>query len=400
MRLSVVQLEALLRDQESDLVERKETEKKGDEIRQAICAFANDLPNHRLAGVIFVGVRDDGTHAGTKLTDELLLILANMRDDGNIVPLPTMSVERVRLSIGEVAAVVVEPADAPPVRYRGRVWIRVGPRRAIASAQDERILNEKRRFRDLPFDLHPISFATLTDLNLGFFRDTYLPAAIASDVLAQNERSLEQQLASIRCVTVDIPPVPTVLGGLLAAKDVGYLIPGAYVQFLRIAGTHLTDTVADRLEIYATVPELLRRIEEKLESHNRQSVDFTSTPVERRQALYPRVALEQLMRNAVLHRNYEGTRSPIRVTWYDDRLEILSPGGPYGRVTLHNLGQPGVNDYRNLYLAEAMANLGFVQKFGFGISLAQAELKKNGNPPAEFDKSNESHILVILRPPT
>ena len=400
MRLSVADLESLLKDQENDLVERKETEKKGDEIRQAICAFANDLPDHRRSGVIFVGVRDNGTNVGTKVTDEMLLTLAAMRDDGNIVPLPTMSVERVQLSIGEVAVVVVEPADAPPARYKGRVWIQVGPRRAIASAQDERILNEKRRYRDLPFDLHPISFATLADLNLGFFRDTYLPAAIASDVLAQNGRSLDQQLASVRCVTIDDPPVPTVLGGLLAAKDVGYLIPGAYVQFLRIAGTQLTDAVADRLEIYATVPELLRRIEEKLESHNRLSVDFTSASVERRHALYPRVALEQLMRNAILHRNYEGTRSPIRVTWYDDRLEILSPGGPYGRVTLQNIGQPGINDYRNPYLAEAMANLGFVQKFGVGISLAQGELRKNGNPPAEFDKSNESHILVILRPPT
>ena len=70
MRLSVVELEALLKDQESDLVERKETDKKGEEIRQAICAFANDLPDHRGPGVIFVGVRDNGTHAGTKVTDE------------------------------------------------------------------------------------------------------------------------------------------------------------------------------------------------------------------------------------------------------------------------------------------------------------------------------------------
>ena len=115
--------------------------------------------------------------------------------------------------------------------------------------------------------------------------------------------------------------------------------------------------------------------------------------------MYPLAALQQLVRNAVLHRTYEGTRSPIRITWYDDRLEILSPGGPFGRVTPQNLGQPGINDYRNPYLAEVMANLGFVQKFGVGISLAQAELKKNGNPPADFSHSNDSHVLVILRPP-
>jgi ATP-dependent DNA helicase RecG len=42
----------------------------------------------------------------------------------------------------DVAVVLVQPADAPPVRFKGTVWIRVGPRRAIASPQEERILAE------------------------------------------------------------------------------------------------------------------------------------------------------------------------------------------------------------------------------------------------------------------
>ena len=45
-----------------------------------------------------------------------------------------------------MAVITVLPADSTPVRYRGRIRIRIGPRRGIASAQDERILNEKRRY--------------------------------------------------------------------------------------------------------------------------------------------------------------------------------------------------------------------------------------------------------------
>ncbi|PDV99674.1 AlbA family DNA-binding domain-containing protein [Candidatus Chloroploca asiatica] len=55
----------MLTDLESDLVERKET-LRGDApttVRQAICAFANDLPGYGRAGVIFIGARDDGTTA-------------------------------------------------------------------------------------------------------------------------------------------------------------------------------------------------------------------------------------------------------------------------------------------------------------------------------------------------
>ena len=55
------ELEALLADAESDLVERKETfaGTTPKTLRQAICAFANDLPGHRRPGVVFVGARDD-----------------------------------------------------------------------------------------------------------------------------------------------------------------------------------------------------------------------------------------------------------------------------------------------------------------------------------------------------
>jgi ATP-dependent DNA helicase RecG len=73
------------------------------------------------------------------------------------------------------------------------------------------------------------------------------------------------------------------------------------------------------------------------------------------------------------------------VTWFKDRIEVLSPGGPFGNVTIENFGQPGIADYRNPHLAEAMRNLGYVQRFGVGIQIAKAELQKNGNPDLEFN---------------
>jgi len=88
------ELELLLQELESDRTERKESVSDGDKIRQAICAFANDLPNHRQPGVVFVGVDDYGRCAGQPITDQLLLTLSNMRSDGNILPLPSMTVQK------------------------------------------------------------------------------------------------------------------------------------------------------------------------------------------------------------------------------------------------------------------------------------------------------------------
>ncbi|MGH8885752.1 MAG: AlbA family DNA-binding domain-containing protein, partial [Egibacteraceae bacterium] len=144
------ELERLLVDLESDRVERKPSLAEKDKICQAICAFANDLPNHRKPGVVFVDVGDDGTPTGLAITDELLRNLGGIRSDGNILPLPVLTVGKRTLRGVDVAAVLVDPSDAPPVRYRGRVWIRVGPRRAVASAEEERRLAEKRRAGDLP----------------------------------------------------------------------------------------------------------------------------------------------------------------------------------------------------------------------------------------------------------
>jgi ATP-dependent DNA helicase RecG len=80
--LSQEELLDLFRLAESDRVERKESLAQDDRVRQAICAFANDLPDHRRPGVLFIGQRDDGTCAGLQVDDQLLVRLGGYRSDG------------------------------------------------------------------------------------------------------------------------------------------------------------------------------------------------------------------------------------------------------------------------------------------------------------------------------
>ena len=271
------QLTALLDDIESDLVERKKSW-KGDapeKGRQAVCAFANDLPDHRRPGVLFVGVEDDGTPSNLAITDELLRTLSDIRTDGNTLPPPSIMVEKRILKGAEIAVVTVEPSDSPPVKYKGRIWIRVGPRRAVASAQEERILNEKRRYRDIPFDAQPLPSCDLSALSRLLFEQEYLPNAVAPDILAANDRSYEQKLASCRMIASVDDPTPTILGVLVLGISPRDWIPGAYIQFLRIDGTAIHDPVRDEALIDGTLEQLLRRIDEKIDAHNRSAVDIT-----------------------------------------------------------------------------------------------------------------------------
>ncbi len=400
-RLTDNELEVLLDDLEPDRAERKEswTGEAPEKGPQAICAFANDLPDHKHPGVLFVGVDDNGTPKNIAVTDQLLLTLADLKTNGNILPPPTMTLEKRVLKGCEVAVVTVWPADAPPVRFKGRIWIRTGPRRGIASAQDERILNEKRRYRDRHFEAHPVSPCTLADLSRVTFENDYLPNAVAADVLAANARSYEQRLASCGMISSVDESIPTVLGLLCLGTSPRTWISGAYIQFLRIRGTKLSDQVTDELEISGTISDILRRLDEKLTAHLTTSVNFTSQDKEVRSSPYPLVALQQLSRNAVMHRTYENTSAPVRFYWFEDRIEISNPGGPYGIITAENFGKPGYADYRNPQLASALKILGYAQRFGAGISIAREALAKNGNPPAIFEIEQNFIAVTIPKVP-
>lgn len=383
---------------EADRVEFKES-LAGDaptRVREAICAFANDLAGHEKPGLVFVGVKDDGTIGHLAVTDRLLQQLAAMKTDGNIVPPPSLTVAKHTLQGKEVAVVAVQPSNSPPVRFKGAIHVRIGPRRGIATAQDERILNEKRRYGDRPFDLQPIPTASLSDLNLTQFEHEYLTAAFSDEILAANDRSLHEQLAATKMIVAADQPTATVLGILAIGKNPQDFLPGAYVQFLRIHGNEYADEIIDAQEIRGAIPELLRQLEEKLTAHNRIAVDVTTSYLEQRTELYPMEALHQITRNAVMHRTYEGTNAPVHVYWFNDRIEVLSTGGAFGSVTIESFGEPGLVDYRNPNLADAMKTLGFVQRFGLGIPIAKQQLAAAGHPKPEFEIS-DNFVRVTVK---
>jgi ATP-dependent DNA helicase RecG len=386
------ELMTMVRDLESDRVERTAAVRDTDKFAQAVCAFANDLPNHRKPGYLLVGVNDDGSLSGLRVTDQLQQNLAALRSDGNIQPLPAMVVSRIALETGEVAVVEVQPSDLPPVRYKGQVWIRIGPRKGIANEQEERLLSERRVSYARSFDASPCPEATLADLALGMF-DGYRREAIAAEVVAANNRSVEEQLASLRFFDLR-RGCPTMAGLLLFGKNPRYFLPGAYVQYLELPGTALAEAPSDNAEIGGDLLSVLRELDTRLRAKITATLEPVSALREKRVADYPEWAVRELLLNAVMHRDYQ-SNTPVRFYWFSDRIEIQSPGGLYGEVTPETLTRR--NSYRNPVVAEAMKALGYVNRFGYGIQRAQALLLEGGNPPPEFVFEDPQTVLVIIR---
>lgn len=121
------ELEKLLLDLENSRVERTISTTGTDKFGEAICAFCNDFPDSQQPGYLIIGARDNGSLCGLKVTDELLKNIAGIRSDGNIQPQPAIVIDKFTFPDGDLLVAEVQPSNFPPVRYKGKVWIRVGP---------------------------------------------------------------------------------------------------------------------------------------------------------------------------------------------------------------------------------------------------------------------------------
>lgn len=323
------QLSSLLIDLESDRVERTTSTGKTDKFGEAICAFANDLSHHRQPGYLLIGVKDNGQLSGLTVTDELLKNLGAIRSDGNVLPQPVMNVARFGFDDGDIAVVEVVPSDLPPVRYKGRVWIRVGPRRAIASEQEERILTERRVASARSFDARHCSESKLNDLALGQF-EAYRHQAVDLETITANQRSIDQQLASLHFFNPE-QHCPTYAGILLFGKNPRYFLPGAYVQYLQLPGADLTDLPEDQTEISGDLPSVLRELAFRTRTLTQNRLQSTHGFQEKILPDYPEWALRELLMNAVMHRDYD-SNTPVRFYVFSDHIEIMNPGGLYGEA--------------------------------------------------------------------
>lgn len=384
------ELAALLSDIESDRSERTRSLTKTDKFGEAICAFANDLPNSGKPGYLFVGATESGRATGDPITDQLLQALAAIRADGNLLPAPTVNVAKRTLGGGDIAVVEVLPSELPPVRYKGVVWVRVGPRRGRATEADERVLSERRASLARTWDARACARADLSDLMLALF-EAYRIEAIDSDVLEENHRELTDQLASLRFWDRRSSR-PTNAAIILFGKDSLEYAPGAYVQYVRYEGEDAASDILRERRLSGDLLSVLRELgslaDELVESRLIDATGARETTV----YAYPPAALRETFVNAIVHRDYE-SNAPTRILQFEDRIEIHNPGGLYGDVRPEDF--PGETAYRNPVIAEAARNLGFVNRFGRGVPRTQAAMAKNGSPPAQFQPT-ERHFLVVL----
>jgi ATP-dependent DNA helicase RecG len=156
---------------------------------------------------------------------------------------------------------------------------------------------------------------------------------------------------------------PTAAGLLLFGADPQRWFPQADILAARFSGRTVTNAFI-RQTIRGTLTEQLHAVELFLRDHLRESVRLEGMQAKRRLE-YPLEAVRELVVNAVSHRDYSIAGDDIRLFLFSDRLEVQSPGGLPGPVTVDNILDARFS--RNPVIVQVLADLGYNERLGYGL---------------------------------
>ena len=227
---------------------------------------------------------------------------------------------------------------------------------------------------------------------MSLIKKDFLPKAVAEDILTEDKRSIEEQLASLGFFDLRYN-CPTIGAIILFGNNPERYVHGSYIQYVRFKGKDRAGDIIHEFKFDGNLCTSLLKIDTFIETSVSVKRPIpVSVLREEIVSRYPYWATRELLMNAIMHRDYD-SNAPIQFYEYDDRVEIQNPGGLYGKVSPTNF--PNVSDYRNPFIAEAMKVLGYVNRFSRGVYRVQKELQENGNGKAIFDFSFRTAFKVV-----
>ena len=248
-------------------------------------------------------------------------------------------------------------------------------------------------------DLAPCEGASLDDLNptlIDAYRQELERRRPNSPQIQQ--ASTELLLGIGAAVKVKRRLRPTLAGMLFFGSDPQRFYPGLSITFVHFPGTTTTTDESDgRLyldnrEFTGVIPVLLENarvaVYEKL-SKRAVLRGFVRQDVPE----YPEFAYREAIVNAVSHRDYALEGSSIQVRLFADRLEVQSPGGLGGNLTVENIVYEQYT--RNPHIVRLMEDLGYVERRGLGVDHMIRAMEVAGLEPPNFEDRGSSFWVTL-----
>jgi len=339
-------------------------------------------------GQIFIGVTDQNTVSG--LSQEHVARINQLISNAAseiVSPAINPTTENIAHPDGLVMVVSVpDGINKPYMDKQGNIWVKNGSDKRRASAREE----IQRMFQTASLihaDEVPVSGMRLDDIDLQYF-DAFFQNEYGHTV-EETDTPLPRLLENMNLAANG---VPNLAGALLFAKRPEFRLPAFLVKAVCYPGNEISeDTYIDSRDIIGKLADVFQQtvgfiLANIRHTQSEQTINSTGEPE------IPRIALEELVVNALIHRDYF-VSAPVRVFVFANRIEIISPGRLPNNLTIENI-KSGNSNIRNPILASFAAKILPYRGLGNGILRA---LK--AYPAIDFveDKTGNFFKVVLVR---
>ena len=352
-------------------------------LSEELVAYSNSS-----GGRIFIGISDDGTVSGLTREDigRLNGLVANSSTN-NVRPPINLQTENIATPGGLVMVVtVVDGISKPYMDNNGAIWVKSGPDKRKVTSREE----IQRMFQSAGLihgDEIPANGLTIADLDTEYFK-AFFEKSFGESVDTQSV-PLPALLENMNLMKNGIFNVS---GALLFAKNPSFRLPIFIVKAIAYPGSEIDEArYIDSQDISGKIADIFQRsmsfvlgnIRHKQE---KQGINAPGVPE------IPRIVLEELIANALIHRDYF-VSAAVRIFVFENRVQIISPGHLPNNLTIENI-KSGNSNIRNPILASYATRILPYRGLGSGIIRA---LKAYPNIEFQDDHDGNQFSAIIRR---
>ncbi len=355
--------------------ETLELKKSTSELKEGIFSISAILNKHR-KGELYFGIDRDGTVIGQTVTENTIREVSKTISD-NLEPKIFPKINEVILEGKSCVHVEFSGEDAPYFAY-GRAYVRVGDEDKKISPQElEHFILRKNRDK-LRWDIEICVKAKLKDIDEEKVK-VFVETAGLKFSSAKNSLEKLGLMKEGRLLNTAV---------LLFGKHPEDFFPNAKLRCAVFGET--TATTIDMQDFVGDVFTLI----EKAERYILENIHIGMRLEGLRRVDVPEIdkaAFREAIINAFCHRDYHEYDS-VNVAIFKNRLEIRSPGGLYGGLTISRIKKEMVSKRRNELIAAMFHRVHFVERWGRGISLILSK-----EPTADFKVVADIFITTFKR---
>jgi len=373
------ELQRAIEKGESETVELKESLSLKNEIGETVSAFSNTNK-----GTIIIGVSDSGSIIGVEVGKKTLEGLANyikQNTDNHIYPkIIVRSIDDKNLII-----IAINEANEKPVFFRGNAYRRISKSNHKMSASEIRKL-AKESGKKIYWDEQVCEGVGLEEIDNDKVKWFLEKRQIIRGKNKYGGMSWHQLLMNIGAISKNLKP--TNAGILIFGNTPQKFIDVSEVRCARFKGNAMKEFI-DSVDLKGSIFEMAESAMKFIERNIRTASRVVGIMSQYKRE-YPLDALREAIINAIIHRDYM-LNSNVRIAIFDDRIEIISPGGLMPGLTIDKL--EGTHELRNKKLAKYFYEIGEIEKWGSGIIKMNMLMKQYGLNKPKYESNHQFKVI-------